>query len=304
MITKFGKRFLTSYLAGATDFSTKELAFGIGNTEADAKGNDTRLGFEFYRVPVNIGSIEITQTGVDEDDDPVFSYKAVYQTTIPQDVAGVISEIALYPTSRSSTNNFDSKFITDFENNLLWTNSLGENPPIQVNTSSFTSKIGENMVYFQAAQSTAVEYKIQLGSTDLSGYSVNDSVALAYKKVDANVSKIRVKFYSSPTQFCYVDFTPETGTGDRIQSSPLSSLFSNTSSTPPDFTNIITLGIEVTANSGGTTAVYFDGLRINDEDTFDPTYGMISRSVLTGGDIIIKTSGRQVDVEYKLQLGF
>jgi hypothetical protein len=304
MITKFGKRFLTSYLAGATDFSTKELAFGIGNAAADAKGNDTRLGFEFYRVPVNIGSIEITQTGVDEDDEPVFSYKAIYQTTIPQDVAGVISEIALYPTSRSSTNNFDSKFITDFENNLLWTNSLGENPPIQVNTSSFTSKIGENMVYFQAAQSTAVEYKIQLGSTDLSGYSVNDSVALAYKKVDANVSKIRVKFYSSPTQFCYVDFTPETGTGDRIQSSPLSSLFSNTSSTPPDFTNIITLGIEVTANSGGTTAVYFDGLRINDEDTFDPTYGMISRSVLTGGDIITKTSGRQVDVEYKLQLGF
>jgi hypothetical protein len=304
MITKFGKRFLTSYLAGATDFSTKELAFGIGNAAADAKGNDTRLGFEFYRVPVNIGSIEITQTGVDEDDEPVFSYKAIYQTTIPQDVAGVISEIALYPTSRSSTNNFDSKFITDFENNLLWTNSLGENPPIQVNTSSFTSKIGENMVYFQAAQSTAVEYKIQLGSTDLSGYSVNDSIALAYKKVDANVSKIRVKFYSSPTQFCYVDFTPATGTGDRIQSSALSSLFSNTSSTPPDFTNIITLGVEVTANSSGTTAVYFDGLRINDEDTFDPTYGMISRSVLTGGDIITKTSGRQVDIEYKLQLGF
>jgi hypothetical protein len=64
------------------------------------------------------------------------------------------------------------------------------------------------------------------------------------------------------------------------------------------------LGVEVTANSSGTTAVYFDGLRINDEDTFDPTYGMISRSVLTGGDIITKTSGRQVDVEYKLQLGF
>lgn len=306
MITKFGKRFLTSYLAGATDFSTKELAFGIGNVEANAKGNDTRLGFEFYRVPVNVGSIEITQTGVDGDGDPVFSYKAIYQTTIPQDVAGVISEIALYPTSRSSTNNFDSKFITDFENNLLWTNSLGENPPIQVNTNSFTSKIGENMVYFQAAQSTSVEYKIQLGSTDLSGYSVNDSLAIAYKKADDNVAKIRVKFYSSATQYCYADFTPAlmSTTPDKIQSINLSSLFSNTSTTPPDFTNIISLGIEVTANSGGNTKVYFDGLRINDEDTFDPTYGMISRSVLTGGDIITKTSGRQVDVEYKLQLGF
>jgi hypothetical protein len=304
VITKFGKRFLTSYLAGLTDFKNKELAFGVGSTAANAKGNDTRLDFEFYRVPVNLGSIEIIQTGVDGDGDPVFSYKAVYQTTIPQDVAGVISEIALYPISRSSANNFDSKFITNFENNILWTDSAGGNPSIQVNTGSFTSKIGENMVYFQAAQSTSVEYKLQLGSTDLSGYSVNDSIALAYKKADNNVSKIRVKFYSSPTQFCYVDFTPASGTGDRIQSSSLSSLFSNTSSTPPDFTNIITLGIEVTANSSGTTTVYFDGLRINDEDTFDPTYGMISRSVLTGGDIITKTSGRQVDVEYKLQLGF
>jgi hypothetical protein len=81
-------------------------------------------------------------------------------------------------------------------------------------------------------------------------------------------------------------------------------LFSNTSTTPPDFNNIINLGVEVTATSGGTTSVYFDGIRINDEDTFDPSYGMISRSVLTGGDIITKPSGRQVDVEYKLQLGF
>ncbi len=304
MITNFGKRFLTSYLSGMTDFTSKELAFGIGSTAVNAKGNDTRLDFEFYRVPVNVGSIEITQTGVDGDGDPVFSYKAVYQTTIPQDVAGVISEIALYPTSRSSSNNFDSKFITDFENNVLWTDSLGGNPQIQINTNNFTSKVGENMVYFTTAASTSVEYKLQLGSTDLSGYSVNDSIALAYKKVDNNVSKIRVKFYSSPTQFCYVDFTPQSGSGDRIQSVSLSSLFSNTSSTPPDFTNIITLGVEVTANSGGITTVYFDGLRINDEDTFDPTYGMISRSVLTGGDIITKTSGRQVDVEYKLQLGF
>ncbi len=81
-------------------------------------------------------------------------------------------------------------------------------------------------------------------------------------------------------------------------------MFSNTSVTPPDFSNLTKLGIEITANSSGTTTVYFDGLRINDEDTFDPSYGLISRSVLSGGDIIYKTSGRQVDIEYKMQLGF
>ena len=56
MITKFGKRFLTSYLSGGRSFSSKELAFGIGSTTPNVKGNDTRLNFEFYRVPVELSS--------------------------------------------------------------------------------------------------------------------------------------------------------------------------------------------------------------------------------------------------------
>ena len=298
MITKFGKRFLTNYLAGNISFSEKELAFGIGSTAANTDGNDTRLEFEFYRVPVKLTSIDIAEVNGS------FVYKAVFVATIPQDVAGVISEIALYPASRTSINNFDSKFITSFENNVLWEDSTGSNPQIALNDSTYTFKIGENAVLIQSPSSTAKEYKTATGTLDLSGYSINDSLAIAYKKVDANLSNIRVKLYSSDTQYCYVDFTPASGTGDRIQSASLATLFSNTSATPPDFNNIINLGVEVTATSDGTTSVYFDGIRINDEDTFDPSYGMISRSVLTGGDIITKPSGRQVDVEYKLQLGF
>jgi hypothetical protein len=300
MITKFGKRFLTNYLAGNVSFSQKELALGIGNTAPNVDGNDTRLEFEFYRVPVKISTIDISEVNGS------FVYKAVFVATIPQDVAGVISEIALFPSSRTSINNFDSKFITSFENNILWEDSLGSNPNIQLNSPTFLSKIGENMVLIQSPSSTAKEYKTATGTINLSGYSVNDSLSIAYKKSDDNVSNIRVKLYSSLTEYCYVDFTPPaiSTTPDKIQSVNLSTLFSNTSATPPDFTNITNIGIEVTANSSGTTSVYFDGIRINDEDTFDPTYGMIGRSVLTGGNIITKASGRQVDVEYKLQLGF
>jgi len=90
MITKFGKRFLTGHLAGNTDFAKKELSFGIGNTAPNSKGNDTRLDFEFYRIPVIVGSIDVSQTGTDMDGDPIFAYTAIYQATIPQDVAGVI----------------------------------------------------------------------------------------------------------------------------------------------------------------------------------------------------------------------
>ncbi len=223
MYGSLSKRFLTNYLAGNISFSEKELAFGIGSTTPNSSGNDTRLDFEFYRVPVKLTSIDI------EEVSGSFVYKAVFVATIPQDVAGVISEIGLYPASRTSTNNFDSKFITSFENNVLWEDSSGSNPQVVLNNSTYTFKIGENAVLIQSPLSTAKEYKTATGTLDLSGYSINDSLAIAYKKVDANLSKIRVKFYSSDTQYCYIDFTPETGTGDRIQSEDLSTLFSNTS---------------------------------------------------------------------------
>ncbi|NBP58647.1 hypothetical protein EBU71_19330, partial [bacterium] len=93
MITKFGKRFLTSYLSGNNSFSSKELAFGIGSTTPNIKGNDTKLDFEFYRIPVELSSFNVIQNGVDGDGDPVYEYFVTYKSTIPQDVSGVISEI-------------------------------------------------------------------------------------------------------------------------------------------------------------------------------------------------------------------
>lgn len=301
MITKFGKRFLTNYLAGNVTFGNKDIALGIGSTTPNAKGKDTRLEFEFYRLPASLGSINIEQTGVDGDGEPVFAYSVIYQATLPQDIAGIISEVGLYPGIKSSKNNFDSKFLTDFENNLLWSDG-SFNPALRPNSDSFKAKIGENMVQVDVGSaSSSKEYKNSLISYDISGYSVNDTVTLAYKKMDNNLSKIRIKLYSSDTAYCFVDFTPTSGTGDRIQSQSVSSLFAN-SVNSPDLTLITKIGVEVYSTSGGATQVYFDGVRVNDEDTFDPTYGLISRSLLTTP--LEKKSGRTVDIEYKILLGF
>jgi hypothetical protein len=308
MITKFGKRFLISYLSGSNSFAGKELALGIGSTAVNAKGNDTRLEFEFYRLPVELSSFDVVQTGTDGDGDPVFAYNVVYKSTIPQDISGVVSEIGLYPSGRSSFNNFDSKFITSFTNNFNWSDG-STNPTSQSNTTdssgnyTFLSKIGDTMVGISATSGSTKEYTNSLISYDLSGYSINDTIAIAYKKTNNNVSKIRIKFYSSSAAYYYVDFTPTSGTGDKIQSLSLNNLFSNYTASPnlPDPSLITKIGVEVTA-SGGNTLVYFDGIRINDEDTFDPSYGIISRSILSTP--LTKKPGRPVDIEYKLQLVF
>ena len=40
-------------------FTSKELALGIGSTTPNVKGNDTRLDFEFYRLPVELSSFNV-----------------------------------------------------------------------------------------------------------------------------------------------------------------------------------------------------------------------------------------------------
>jgi hypothetical protein len=291
MITKFGKRFLAQYLAGNVRFPAQDLAVGIDSTAANTSGNDTRLGFEFYRLPVTLGTIDI-QT--DENGDS--TYAVVYKTTLPQDVAGKITEIGLYPSSRDSINNFDSKFISDFENNLVWVDENEINPEI---VSTPSPRIGATMFKVQAPSSSSKEYKSKYDSFNMSGYSTNDTVTLAFNQADTNVSSIKIKFYSSDTSYLYATLNGLTTIGENIKSVSVGSLATYGT---PDLTSITKVGIEVTAKSTGATTVYLDGLRINDEDTFDPRFGLIARSVLTS--TLEKKAGRPADIEYRMGLNF
>jgi len=282
---------MANYLAGNADFSNKELAFGIGSTAATEL--DTRLEFEFYRMAVSFGSIDIQSNGLGG-----YNYYVVYKATVPQDIVGQISEMALVIGNRSSKNSYDSKYISDFEDNLVWFDSTNFNPSLIYTP---TPKIGNSMISV-AGTTTGKEYTANINNLDISGYSVNDSIALAYYKNDNTLSNIKVRFYSSTGNYyeATVVSSPAAGTGHKIASVLLSNLFNGQVGTP-DATSISKIGVIITSTTG-STSVYLDGLRINDEDTFDPTYGIVSRSVL--GSTLVKSSGRQVDVEYRMQLNF
>lgn len=303
LITKFGKRFITTLIAGNVSLNKQDIALGIADGTSDYVLADTnsRLGFEFFRVPVSFGSINIETT-------PSALYQTVYKATIPQDVVGVIKEIGLYPGSRLSTNAFDSKFLADFEINYKWydkNNSL-LNPELKaVAADSSVPRIGSNFVEHAFivgdTSSTTREFKYDVGSLDISGYSVNDTLTLAYNRANSNSSQIKIKFYSSETDYFFGSITPP-GTGNQIDDVAMSSVFTNQIGTP-DASEISTIGIEVTRTSAATPAtIYLDGLRINDEDTFDPVFGLLSRSILATP--LTKIAGRPVDIEYKLTLGF
>ena len=297
MITKFGKRFLTTYIAGNAEFSNKTLALGIANgTDYVEADTNSRLGFEFYKLPVDFGSIDIQPVG-----DGSYTYTVVYKATIPQDIIGIIKEVGLYSNGRKSTNNFDSKFLSTFENNLDWFYPDSTNG-VYVNQNGSRVGSGNMRLDFLNSTESTNELITKTSTIDISGYSANDTLTLAYNRADTNLAKLRIKFYSSDTDYYYGDITPTSGTGDKIQSVSMASVFSNSYGSPIS-SSISKIGIEIFRTSTSSpSVVYLDGLRINDEDTFDATFGMISRSILSSP--ITKVAGRQVDIEYRLNLGW
>lgn len=284
MITKFGKRFLTNFIAGNTSFSNKEIAIGIANnTEYPLSDTNSRLGFEFYRIPARAGGIDI-----DASVTPT-KYTVIYSATIPTNIAGKINEVGLYPGERSSKNYFDSKFITDFELPFEWT------PVPDIDQSNF--RVGDSSLIFKSNGAAEQEYKLPLGKYDLSGYGSLDTICFSYKVNNALLSQIKVRFYSSETSYYQVVFNNHS-VGYNIKEKNISDLNSVNS---PDINNITHLGIVIVPTTG-EASVSVDGLRINDEDTFDPTYGLIARSILPAE--ITKVLGRESQIEFKLDLSF
>jgi len=280
MITKFGKRFLTNQIAGNISSLNKDIAIGI-DLDAESE-NNTRLGFEFYRLPVLFGTTDIqTESGTT-------TYSVIFKTTIPQDVEGHINEIGLYPSIKSSINNYDSKFITDFSSYTDWTDSDG----FKADYLTSNARIGNNILIMQSDSSNENEYVYNIENLDLSGYSINDTLRLAYYKQDENLQSIKIKFYSSETQYFEIIITPPSGTGNLITDNILmSEVFDGASAIAPDKSSINKIGITITPNGANTTYVGFDGLRINDEDTFDPIFGLISRSIVSTSTTVSGVSG-------------
>jgi hypothetical protein len=260
-----------------------------GNVCSDV---DTRLGFEIYRTPVSLGSTDI------QIQNDTTTYSIIYKATIPQDVSGVISEIGLYPSLRASSNSYDSKFIADFDKYFDWIDLNNYSP----STSTVGARVGGNVLTMTSNASSSNEYKSNI-SLDLEGYSNQDSLTIAYYKEDANLNKITLKFYSSDSDYYYVDITPESGTGYKISSEiNLSTLFGNIVGSPSK-SEIIRIGVSIVPNSSTSTSVGIDSLRINDEDTFDPLFGLLSRTILSS-PYLTKMAGRQIDIEYRLDLDF
>lgn len=284
MITKFGKRFLANFVSGNSQFASKEMALGIAtNAEYPLSDTNSRLGFEFYRVPIRAGGIDI-----DSSVTPT-KYTVIYSATIPTNIAGKINEIGIYSGESYSKNLYESKFISNFELPYEWS------PEPTLDQTDY--RVGDSSLIFTSNGTAAREYTYALNSMDVSGYNPSDTLSFSYKVNDANLSSLKVRLYSSNTDYLEFTFTGHS-VGNNIKSVNMSTGVSTGTFNPQ---SVVKLGIVVTPTSA-QTSVSMDGLRINDEDTFDPEYGLIARSILNS--TMIKVIGREAAIEFKLDLSF
>ena len=284
MITKFGKRFLANFVSGNSSFASKEMALGIATSiEYPLSDTNSRLGFEFYRVPIRQGGIDI-----DTSVSPV-KYTVIYSATIPNNIAGKINEIGIYSGQSYSKNLYESKFLSNFELPYEWS------PEPTLDQSNY--RVGDSSLIFTSNGTAAKEYTYPIDSMDISGYNPSDTISFSYKVNDANLSSLKVRLYSSDNNYLQFTFT-EHSVGYNIKPLLMSTGVSTGTFNPQ---SVVKMGIVVTPTSA-QTSVSMDGLRINDEDTFDPEYGLIARSVLDS--TMIKVIGREAAIEFKLDLSF
>jgi hypothetical protein len=283
MITKFGKRFLIDFIAGNRTFFDKVLAVGIAkNSEYELVDTNSRLGFEFYSVPVLFGGIDIDTSVVP------YTYTAIYSTKLPTNLAGKINEIAIYPGRRSSSNTYGNQFITTFESAFEWM------PSPVLNQTDY--RVGNSSLDLSSDGVSEKEYIATIPNFDMSGYSNFDTLSFSYKVNDSNLAEVKIRLYSSVVDYYEFNFVNHI-VGWNIKDIQIADMISNGN---PDPSLISKVGVMVVP-VGSSTSITVDGLRINDEDTFDPAYGMIARSNI---DEVEKVAGRELTIEYKLDLNF
>lgn len=273
MITAAGKRFVKRYLAGQAGSMVGAISIGVGDTAATI--NDTRLQFEFARVPILITAYDFN------------SDELVFKGTLAEDIEGEIREVAVWTAeTNGAAGSQESKMITSFD-------SASE----QWDTPTFETTIArigpDSLKHTPAASATSASLLTGI-NLDLGDYSSQDMFVLAYNVDNANTANIKIRLRTDASNYYEFTITSPTAGYKFAQ-------FTKGTATVvgvPGWTDINEIEVRTTATGGGSASVEYDGLRVEDVDSVAPEYGLVSRIIPTLP--ITKTEGIIQDIEFAI----
>lgn len=258
----------------------QSIAFGVGG-KAEAVG-DTKLQFE-------VGREDITLTAYDFVND-----KLIFKAPVSDDFAGTIYEVALYSLPQDIVaGEFGSRLLTTFDSA---TESWADPGTAAVSAFSTTTRIGADALTQSPAASASKTDALTEVTLDLSGYSAADKIALAYNVGNANTASVKVLFLTDAANYYTFTATAPAAGYNVLEATKGSAVATGT----PNWSNITEIRVTTTSTSGGASLVTFDGLRIEDVDSANPDYVMISRELLTTP--FVKQEGKAQEIEFSLNV--
>ena len=281
MITLDGKRHIKRYLAGFEPSIGLSIAFGLG--ERAEVNTDTALQFE-------VGRSDIALTSYDFVAD-----KLIYKAPVDEDFGGKIYEVALFSTpSNDAAGEFGSRIITTFDSATEeW---LDASSGVDAVFSTGTVRIGDDSLQ-QTPGASGNKTDALAGITlDLSGYSAADKFVLALNVGNAFTSSVSVQFLTDTSNYYLVSFTGTTSGYKILEATKGSAIATGA----PDWANITEIRVKTNSTAGGASQVDFDGLRIEDTDTVNSDYVMVSRELLPAA--FLKKEGMTQDIEFTLNV--
>lgn len=271
MITNNGKTHIKRYLAQDIGTISGSIGVGVGSTPESV--NDSKLEMEVVRADVN----HITY---DFQNDRI-----IFKAALPEQFAGVVYEVGLWSMSTDLlAGAYGSKTLTDFSVSTDWSSGTA----VTTNARAGAS----DLRLAPAASATATAYKAL--NLNLSGNSSADTIVLAYYVGNAFTSSVKLRFKTDNSN--YYEFTVSTpSAGYRINS------FAKGSATvvgAPSWSTINQVEVSTTSTAGGSAAIDFDAVRIEDTDTLNPDYNLVARKVLTTP--MTKFVGKVMEIEFSL----
>ena len=311
-ITKSGRQIILKSLMGQIPSIAESIQMGIGSTANTASNPDdglitnTRLEFSTSEVPVTLSFLD--NAG---DFDAI-----VFKGNIPASGSGseaqTIYELGIFPPGKTLVSSFNQTALFKGSQSDGWTNNSATIP---LNTSasvpstssyitpaltSYPFRVGDTALFLKSGSAQILK---SIESTNgayskLATYGSEDFISLAISKSSSSSTpSITIKFYVNANVYYTFTFTGTSGSAYQILNKPLSEAVSTSSNgVSPSWDTIRYVEISSSAD------VVIDAIRVNDNIEIDPTYGMVSRTVLTTP--IIKNTSQSLEIEYYLSLTF
>lgn len=283
LITTAGKSIITQYLAGKIPSYAGAIAIGSGTTAA--ADSDTSLAMEYTRLPIyasyaNIGA----------------SYKIVHKAVFPENTAGYITEMGLWPSLGNPVSSLTDQrmLVSSVTAGVVWTETVAT----VISAAGIASaaggstniRIGTNSISFTANAAGTTPCNI-----DLSQYSPSDLIKVAFYAGSSSANSFTVRLEVDSSNYYSKSISHGSSTAYQINSSAISTW---TATGAPTLGGIKTVRV----TNGAGTVLYLDGIKVDPISTFNPVYNLVSRAVL--GSPIVKRAGSRYDLEYEITVNY